>query len=108
MVRILERLSAERGYPAFIRSDNGPEFIAATLTEWARDDGVTLDFIQPGKPMQNGFIEWFNKTLRTEILDMYLFRSLSEVHALGILNITKNARIAHWDMFPQLFMQGKN
>ncbi|MCI4205634.1 IS3 family transposase, partial [Dickeya dianthicola] len=82
VVRILERLSAERGYPAFIRSDNGPELTAAALAEWAERHGVILDFIQPGKPMQNGFIERFNKTLRTEILDMYLFRTLSEVREL--------------------------
>ncbi|EKN4101284.1 transposase, partial [Yersinia enterocolitica] len=65
-----------------IRSDNGPEFIAAAFAEWAERHGVILDVIQPGKPMQNGFIERFNKTLRTEILDMYLFRSLSEVRVL--------------------------
>ncbi|ELD1049181.1 IS3 family transposase [Salmonella enterica] len=82
VVRVLERLSAERGYPAFIRSDNGPELTAAVLSEWAEQHGVILDFIQPGKPMQNGFIERFNKTLRTEILDMYLFRTLSEVREL--------------------------
>ncbi len=82
VVRILERLSGERGYPVFIRSDNGPEFIAAAFAEWAERHGVILDVIQPGKPMQNGFIERFNKTLRTEILDMYLFRSLSEVRVL--------------------------
>lgn len=82
VVRILERLSAERGYPAFIRSDNGPELTAAALAEWAERHGVKLNFIQPGKPMQNGFIERFNKTLRTEILDMYLFRTLSEVREL--------------------------
>lgn len=82
VVRVLERLSAERGYPAFIRSDNGPELTAAVLSEWAEQHGVILDFIQPGKPMQNGFNERFNKTLRTEILDMYLFRTLSEVREL--------------------------
>ncbi|END3079175.1 IS3 family transposase, partial [Salmonella enterica] len=82
VVRVLERLSAERGYPAFIRSDNGPELTAAVLSEWAEQHGVILDFIQPGKPMQNGFIERFNKTLRTEILDMYLFRTRSEVREL--------------------------
>ncbi|AJI81130.1 integrase core domain protein [Yersinia enterocolitica] len=82
VVRIVERLSAERGYPAFIRSDNDPEFIAAAFAEWAERHGVILDVIQPGKAMQNGFIERFNKTLRTEILDMYLFRSLSEVRIL--------------------------
>lgn len=82
VVRILDRLSSERGYPAYIRSDNGPELTAVALAEWAEDNGVMLDFIQPGRPMQNGFIERFNKTLRTEILDMYLFRTLSEVRFL--------------------------
>ncbi len=59
-----------------------PELTAAALTEWAERHGMILDFIQPDKPMQNGFIERFNKTLRTEILDMYLFRTLSEVRGL--------------------------
>ncbi|CAX56989.1 putative transposase insK for insertion sequence element IS150 [Erwinia pyrifoliae DSM 12163] len=78
----MERLSEERGYPVCIRSDNGPEFTAAALAEWAELHGIILDFIQPGRPMQNGFIERFNKTLRTEIPDMYLFCSLSEVRIL--------------------------
>jgi putative transposase len=69
----------ERDYPAFIRGDNGPGLTAAVLAEWIELHGVLLDFTQPGRPMQNGFIERFNKTLRTEILDMYLFRILSEV-----------------------------
>lgn len=78
VVRILGRLSAKRGYLTFIRSDNDPELTAIALAEWAELNGVILDFIQPGKPMQNGFIERLKKTLRTEILDMYLFRTLSE------------------------------
>ncbi|ADP10379.1 transposase [Erwinia sp. Ejp617] len=82
VVRVLEHLSEERDYPVCIRSDNGPEFTAVALAEWAELHGIILDFIQPDRPMQNGFIERFNKTLRTEILDMYLFRSLSEVRIL--------------------------
>jgi len=82
IVRVLERLSEERGYPVFIRSDNGPELTAAVLAEWAERHGVIHDFIKPGRPVQNAFIERFNKTLRTEILDMYLFRSLSDVRIL--------------------------
>ncbi len=81
MVRILERLSTERGYPAFIRSDNGPEFIAAALVEWAEHHGV--------------------------ILDMYLFRSLSEVRTLTE-DWRTNARIAHWVICHPLSMQDKN
>ena len=49
--------SAERGYPLKLRLDHGPELISVTLADWAEDHGVTLEFIKPGKPMQNGFIE---------------------------------------------------
>jgi len=59
VVRELERIAAVRGYPLKLRTDNGPEFIALALAEWAEQHGVTLEFIKPGKPMQNGFIERF-------------------------------------------------
>jgi len=54
-------------------------FISLTLADWAEEHGVLLDFIQPGKPTQNSFIEIFNHTYRTEVLDLYLFMDLSEV-----------------------------
>lgn len=79
VVRVLDRIATERGYPARIRMDNGPEFISKHLADWAESHQVQLDFIQPGRPMQNGFIERFNRTYRTEVLDMYLFDSLEEV-----------------------------
>lgn len=79
VVRVLERIATERGYPTRIRMDNGPEFISKYLADWAEEHQVQLDFIQPGRPMQNGFIERFNRTYRTEVLDMYLFDSLEEV-----------------------------
>ena len=82
VVRILERLVAWRGYPAKIRMDNGPEFISATLAEWADEHGVQLEFIKPGKPTQNSYVERFNRTYRTEVLDMYAFRRLSEVREI--------------------------
>ena len=59
--------------------DNGPELTSVKLAEWAEEHGVDLEFIQPGKPMQNGFIERFNRTYREEVLNMYVFRRLSEV-----------------------------
>lgn len=79
VVRVLERVAGWRGYPQKLRLDNGPENISLTLAEWAEEHGVSLEFIRPGKPMQNGFIERFNRSYREAVLDMYLFRSLDEV-----------------------------
>ena len=67
------------GCTAMLRMDNGPEFISLVLAEWAEKHAVKLEFIQPGNPTQNAFIERFNRTYRTEILDFYLFRTLNEV-----------------------------
>lgn len=82
VVRVLDRIAANRGYPVMLRMDNGPEFISLALAEWAEQHAVKLEFIQPGKPTQNAFIERFNRTYRTEILDFYLFRTLSEVREI--------------------------
>lgn len=79
VIRVLERISAWRGYPAKIRMDNGPEFIAVALADWAEQHLVELEFIEPGKPMQNGFIERFNRSYREGVLDMYVFKTLEEV-----------------------------
>ncbi len=62
--------------------DNGPELISLTLSQWAEEHGVMLEFIKPGKPTQNAFIERFNRTYRTEILDFYLFRTLNEAREI--------------------------
>ena len=79
VVRELDRIAAVRGYPLKLRLDNGPEFIALALAEWAEQHRVTLEFIKPGKPMQNGFIERFNRSYRQAVLDMYVFTTLNEV-----------------------------
>lgn len=79
VIRVLERIAAWRGYPARLRLDNGPEFIATALAEWAEANGVELAFIEPGRPMQNGFIERFNGSYRRGVLDLYVFRTLNEV-----------------------------
>lgn len=83
VVRVLERVAQERGYPKKLRSDNGPEFIAQPLAKWAQKNGVELAFIKPGKPMQNGFIERFNRTFREDVLDQYAFSSVEEVEEIG-------------------------
>ncbi|MCP0914258.1 IS3 family transposase [Legionella sp. 27cVA30] len=82
VTRVLDSIAANRGYPAKLRLDNGPEFISLVLADWAEKHGVTLEFIQPGKPTQNSFIERFNRTYRNEILDFYLFRDLNEVREI--------------------------
>lgn len=64
VVWVLERIAAWRGYPAQIRMDNGPEFIATSLADREQQHGVVLDFIEPGRPMQNGFIERFSRSYR--------------------------------------------
>src|SRR5437764_6118316 len=79
VVRELDQIAAVRGYPLKPRLDNGPEFIALALAEWAEQHDVTPDVIKPGKPMQNGFIERFNRSYRQAVLDMFVFQTLNEV-----------------------------
>ena len=82
VIALLEELVAMHGAPTTLRMDNGPEFLALRLTEWAEQHRIGLDFIQPGKPAQNAFIERFNQTYRTEVLDANLFTSLAEVRSI--------------------------
>lgn len=82
VIRVLERIALERGYPQMLRMDNGPEFISLALAEWAEEKAIKLEFIKPGTPTQNAYIERFNRTYRTEILDFYLFRSLNEAREI--------------------------
>ncbi len=82
VIRTLERLSEWRGYPRQIRCDNGPEFISLALAEWAKKHHVHLEFIKPGTPTQNAYIERFNGTFRREVLNYYVFKSLTEVREI--------------------------
>jgi len=79
VIRVLERLVEFRGALQFIRVDNGPEFISERLHGWCEYRGIRLQFIQPGKPVQNAFIERKNGSIRKELLDAYLFYSLYDV-----------------------------
>ena len=63
-------------------AENGPGLISLALAQWAEKHGVMLEFINPGKPTQNAFIERFNRTYRTGILDFNLFRTLNEAREI--------------------------
>lgn len=78
VVAVLDRLARTRGLPKAIVCDNGPEFAGEALDEWAYRHGVVLDFIDPGKPTQNAFIERFNGTFREECLNESWFVSLAD------------------------------
>ena len=77
MRRVLERVAAERGRPEAILSDNGPEFQSRAVEAWALEAKVRRDFIEPGKPVQNAFIESFKRTLPRGMFEHAL------VHQLG-------------------------
>jgi putative transposase len=79
VINVLEQLKQWRGLPRMIRVDNGPEFISFKLDLWCKENKIDLMFIQPGKPMQNGYVERFNGSLRKELLNAYIFRTLAEV-----------------------------
>ena len=82
VVRGLEELVQIRGTPQRLRLDNGPELVSEALARWAARHGVELLFIQPGRPMQNGIVERFNRTYRDEVLDCYVFETLTEVRRM--------------------------
>lgn len=82
VTRVLDDIVAVRGYPKQIRTDNGPEFLSGQLTRWAQEHQVGLVYIQPGKPVQNAYIERFNRTYRDEVLNVNVFISLDEARKL--------------------------
>ena len=76
VVRILDAVAQFRGYPAAVRTDQGPEFTSKALDQWAYKNGVQLKLIQPGKPTQNAYIESFNGKFRDECLNEHWFEDL--------------------------------
>jgi putative transposase len=83
VIRVLQRIIENRGKPKTIRVDNGPEFISDKLQLWCDEQQIHLQFIQPGKPVQNAFVERNNGSMRKELLDAYLFFSLAEVRQMA-------------------------
>ena len=78
VVAVLERLARTHGLPQVITTDNGTEFTSRAVDEWAHRNGVKLDFIRPGKPVENAYIESFNGRLRQECLEENWFTSLED------------------------------
>ena len=78
VVRVLEELKQRRGLPRQIRSDNGPEFVSRAVDQWAYEQGLQWHTIQPGRPMENGYVESFNGRFRDECLNENWFRDLAD------------------------------
>lgn len=81
VIEALHRLFATHGAPQFLRSDNGPEFVAQAIQNWLALHHATTLYIDPGCPWQNGFAESFNGTLRDECLSMHAFASVAEARS---------------------------
>jgi len=82
VARELDRLINERGKPALIVSDNGTELTSTAILRWSEERDVAWHYIQPGKPIQNAFVESFNGRLRDECLNESLFRTLAHAREL--------------------------
>ena len=82
VIRALEQVMEWRGKPRAIRCDNGPEYISHKLIAWAEKHNIQLNYIQPGNPQQNAYVERFNRTARHEWLNQHLFESIE--HAQNI------------------------
>ena len=81
VTRVLDAIAPQRGLPKAIRVDNGPEFRSKAMAVWAYRNSVTLRFIQPGKPIQNAYIESFNGRFRDECLNEHWFTSMAHARA---------------------------
>jgi putative transposase len=79
VIRALKQIIEWRGRPNIIRCDNGPENISAAIQTWASEAGIAFQYIQPGKPQQNAYVERFNRTVRYEWLSQYYWGDLDEV-----------------------------
>ncbi len=82
VIEVLSRLVSERGAPAYLRSDNGPEFVSKALLSWIVQQGIGTALIEPGKPWQNGVTESFNGKFRDECLSLEWFRSRAEAKVI--------------------------
>ena len=109
VVATLDRLMITRGAPAFLRFDNGPEFIANAVADWCRFNEVGTVFIDPGSPWQNAWIESFNGRLRDELLNGWQFDNLLEAQVLiegwRVDYNQQRPHSAHGELTPSEFAQ---
>lgn len=82
VTRLLDRAATFRGYPAAVRTDNGPEFTSRAFMGWTQAKGIRHILIDPGRPMQNGYIESFNGKFRDECLNEHWFETLAQARAI--------------------------
>jgi len=82
VVEVLEWLFLGRGVPKYLRSDNGPEFVAKVVRQWLRSSGCRTIFITPGSPWENGYVESFIDKLRDECLNREIFRNGREAQVV--------------------------
>jgi putative transposase len=82
VIEAVSRAARARGMPGYLRSDNGPEFIAAAVREWLAEEKTQTLYIEPGSPWENAYSESFNSRLRDELLDREMFVSLKEAQVL--------------------------
>jgi putative transposase len=83
VIRELKQIISWRGKPLVILCDNGHEYISAAIQTWAAEWGIRLEYIQPGNPQQNAYVERFNRTVRYEWLSQYYWPSLKEVQEVA-------------------------
>lgn len=102
VVRLLEEITATRGLPQTLVSDNGPEFTSRAVLTWAQHRGVTAHLIDPGRPTQNAFIESFNGSFRDECLNTSWFMSLEDAR-----RIIEDWRIDYNEVRPHSSLSGK-
>jgi len=82
VIAVLTGLFADRGAPAYLRSDNGPEFVALALKEWLAQHGVKTHYLEPGSPWQNAYGESFNDKFRDECLNQEVFHTVAEARVI--------------------------
>ena len=82
VIRALQNLEVTRGLPVKIRVDNGPEFISHKLRDYCHEKRITLEHIKPGTPTQNAYIERFNRHFREDVLDAYLFNTITQINII--------------------------